>query len=373
MTHRGTTAAGLLVALCIAMIQCEKAGSQNAPAGTVKFKTFICEDKEGIGIEAFRLLAPSDWKQSGGIRWPLNNPILPGVVDFRVSAPQGRDEFQVFPNQSFFWTNNQMLLGTFPIGSKYIGAEVLPPVSAAEALRKIVLPRFRGDVKNLKTLKEEAVPALAEQAKAAAPKDVPCSADAAKIRVEYVRDGAAVEEEIYAVVEGFSFTMPTMTGPITNMNWFVDYIFSFKAEKGKLDEKVKTFLAIVCSFKVNPQWLNKYSQLTEMLIQQQIQQIRHIGEISKIISKTHNEISDGMMKSYEERQRVNDRIAENFSNHIRGVDVYNDPNAGRPVELPSGYNQAWANKSGEYILSDSPSYNPNEGSNVEWTKIERKQ
>ncbi len=40
------------------------------------------------------------------------------------------------------------------------------------------------------------------------------------------------------------------------------------------------------------------------------------------------------------------------------------------VELPSGCGNAWVSRGGEYILTESPSFNPNVGSNVEWTRIE---
>jgi hypothetical protein len=109
-----------------------------------------------------------------------------------------------------------------------------------------------------------------------------------------------------------------------------------------------------------------------MLIQQQIRQIRNIGEISKMISRTSNEIREDQMKSWTARQAVNDRIVDNFCRGIRGVEAYNDPLAGKTVELPSGYTNVWANRSGEYILSESPSYNPNVGSNIEWQRIEKK-
>jgi len=41
------------------------------------------------------------------------------------------------------------------------------------------------------------------------------------------------------------------------------------------------------------------------------------------------------------------------------------------MELPGGYRQAWTNSLGEYILSDDPNYNPNIGSNVNWTEMPR--
>lgn len=43
-----------------------------------------------------------------------------------------------------------------------------------------------------------------------------------------------------------------------------------------------------------------------------------------------------------------------------------------PVELPSGYGNAWTNGLGEYVLSDEPGFDPNRGSDQDWRKIERK-
>ncbi len=95
---------------------------------------------------------------------------------------------------------------------------------------------------------------------------VSISADGAKIRIFYNRNGIPIEEEIYAVVEAFSYSFSTLSGMVTNTNWIVDYIFSFKAERGKLDAQSKIFQTIAFSFKLNPQWFNKYTQVVEYLI-----------------------------------------------------------------------------------------------------------
>jgi hypothetical protein len=41
------------------------------------------------------------------------------------------------------------------------------------------------------------------------------------------------------------------------------------------------------------------------------------------------------------------------------------------VELPSGYNNAWCNNRGEYILVDDPNFNPNESSNLNWVPMKK--
>ncbi len=347
-------------------------GKKPAAIAPVKYTTVICTDKEGIGIEAFRMLVPDGWRFSGGIDWVLDNPGMPARAAFTVAAPAGRACFEVFSNQAFFATDNPMTLSNFPPGSRYFGSEVRAVLEPAAMLKEIVLPRFRSGKSGLRVTGEEHLPELARALGAGKPQaGVQTFADAAKLRIEYSDNGVTMEEEIYGVVEGFSYPLQTMYGRSTNTNWFADYLFSFRAEKGKLSGLAKTFETMARSFRLNPRWFSKHNQVVEYLIARQIQAIKNVGELSRIISRTSDEISAMTMKSYEERQAVNDRIAENFSDYVRGVDRYYNPIEERPVELPAGYERAWTNSLGEYILSESPSYNPNEGSNVEWREIQK--
>jgi hypothetical protein len=341
----------------------------------IRLKTFKCVDKQGIGVEAFRMLIPSEWQFEGGIQWVMDNPAMPAVAAFRVTNPKGTEELEVFPNQMFFWTNNQMLLATFPVGSRYFGSEVRPPAAPTDFLQNVLIPRFRGNVVNLRVVETKQLPDLARQLGAGmqAQPGVSTSADGGNVKIEYQRDGRWMEETIYTVVESFTFPIQTMYGVVANTNWVGDYIFSFKSEKGKLDASSKIFQTMVSSFQLNPQWFSKYSQLTEYLIRNQIQQIQTIGQISRIISQTSDEISDMIMKSYEDRQATYDRISTEFSQMIRGVEEYYDPVDQKPVELPSGYTGAWTNSLGEYILSDDSSFDPNIGSSQNWQRMERKQ
>jgi hypothetical protein len=56
---------------------------------------------------------------------------------------------------------------------------------------------------------------------------------------------------------------------------------------------------------------------------------------------------------------------------MRGVDKYYDPIAQRPVELPSGYTNAWVNGQGEYIVTESVNFNPNVEVGGNWQKLGR--
>jgi hypothetical protein len=107
-----------------------------------------------------------------------------------------------------------------------------------------------------------------------------------------------------------------------------------------------------------------------MLVQNQLKHIRSMGELSRYISQTSGEISDSMMQSYNERQKVYDRIGEKMSQTIRGTAEYYNPAEGTRVELPNGYKHAWVSGNGEYLLTDSPGYNPNTESGKTWQELE---
>jgi hypothetical protein len=374
MSGRKSAAVFLPLILSAALIVCGKSGTPAAQKPAVRFKTFSCVDRSGTGIEAFRMLIPAEWRFEGGVTWRLDNPGMPAVAGFRVSNPAGHEEFEVFPNQPFFWTDNPMLRQMFPPGSRYFGNEVRPPVGPVEALKKIALPRFRGKGQRLKVVREEHLPELAKALGAGVQRQpgISAAADGARIRIEYQRDGLTMEEELYGLVEAYGFPVQSMAGTFTNTMWTVSYLFSFKAERGHLDERAPLFTTMTSSFRLNPQWFSKVNQVVEYLISRQIQHIRNVGELSRILSRTSNEISEQMMQSYEERQKVYDRVSENFSQHIRGVDEYYDPVGERRVELPAGYRQAWTNALGEYIVSESEDFNPNVGSNQNWQKMEKK-
>jgi hypothetical protein len=222
----------VLAVLCLLLPGCKRAEQTREPMQPgaqvqmptvaderelLRFKTFTYVDRDGTGLEAFRFLIPASWKFEGGIRWLLDNPGMPAVAGFRAWNPAAPDELEVFPNQSFFWTDNQMVRQMFPVGSRYFGAEVRPPVGPLEALKRIVLPRFRNKVHELRVVSENQLPQLAAVLGAGKGKaGLNTSANGAKIRIEYLQDKIPLEEEIYGVVESITFPLQSMTGTVRN-------------------------------------------------------------------------------------------------------------------------------------------------------------
>jgi len=341
----------------------------------IRLKTHHVVDSQGIGLEVFSVLIPVDWQTEGGISWPLRNPAQPAEVAFRAFSPRTPDAMEVFPARPCSY--NPANLGLFPVGSLYMGSEVREPMDARQAIKTMVIARNRGGAANLRVTTEADVPelqAIAEQAAAMELRQgVPgaqAEVTAAKVRVEYDLGGQTVEEEFFGTVTAYSFPAG-MFGQRAHI-WTPDNLFSFRAVKGRLDSQARLYETMVKSFHVNLQWLNTYVQVVRALTQQQIQRIHQIGEFSRQLSRQSSEISDMMMQAYENRQAAYDRISTNFSQTIRGVDEWVDPATGARTELPSGYDNAWVNGLGEYVLSESPSYNPNIDSNQNWQRLTRK-
>jgi hypothetical protein len=388
MASRLTSCAIALLALSVPAVSCGRETETNrggsAPAGpaqalqvkrasadAIRFRPHRCIDSEGLGIEAFSVLLPTGWHFEGGVHWRLDNPAFPAYVSCRVSDPGGDVAFEVFPNLPCFWTNNPMVAAMFPPGTRYFGNLVHQPVGAEQALRELVLPAYRSGAGGLEVIAGGAVPELAamvQEMQARSQPEAHIRADAARLRFRYTAGGKALEEEMYAVVQVFAYPL---NANVTNVNWWVDYVFSARAAAGRLDASARELQTVAFSFKINPRWFAGYSEVVQYLIRRQIQQIRTIGEIGRIYAQTGSEIRDYQMRSWEANQAIRDRMSKEWSQGFRGVEEYFDPYAGKAVELPAGYDNAWANNLGEYVVSDSPSYDPNVGSNLTWQQLKR--
>lgn len=353
--------------LTVALAQTQ--ASRSAP-GVVRFRKIGVQDQaEMIGGEAFTFLAPVDWQVDGGIVWRVH-PVMPAAVSMRVHNPKGLEQLECFPTVAFSW-GGYLGPGTmFPQGAIYLGNEVQPPVRDAIAyLKERHLPRTR-DRLHPKVGKAEELPELAKaarQAEAAPPYGGPqLTFTAGRIRIEYELDGKAVEEDLYCVLN--SIALPGGNSTIQ----IADKLYGLRAPRGELDRATRLFQTVINSTRINLLWFNKYAQLVQALTQAQMNRIRAAGELSRYISRTSSEISDMMRQSYEQRQASQDRINKNWSQYMRGVDEYYNPIEQRSVELPSGYQNAWVSGNGEYLVSESATFNPNVELDGNWQKLEPK-
>jgi hypothetical protein len=86
-------------------------------------------------------------------------------------------------------------------------------------------------------------------------------------------------------------------------------------------------------------------------------------------TRASNPAAATIRSAYQNRQATMDRVNQNFSNYIRGVQQYRTPYGGR-VTLPSHYSSTWGTAGGRYVQSHRAGYNPNVGSNLNWYRLQ---
>ena len=368
------TASGLLSTIII-LICCTNAWAatrtkESAANNSQTFVTYKYIDPM-TNLQVFSMLVPKGWKVEGGVTWSAD-PALPAQSSFRFYNPNGSEEVNFFPTRDYFWTDNRMFLTTNPAGTYRFGTLVAKPIGLHEAFIKTIIPGAKRSMSGMTIVKEEKVPELAQLAMGVATQGVNASAEAGKIRITYGEGGRQMEEEFFSAVSQFVINMPaTGTGGGYFINyWYMDYTFSFRDQKGRLDTNTKLYQTMIYSVKFNQKWVAKMVNYKEALAQKYISNIKAIGKIGQMISEAGSQMREDQLQAWEARQEVNDKIARNFSDQILGVERYNDTRAGTEVELPAGYDNAWANDLGEYIVSDSPGYNPNLDSSQHWEQLE---
>ena len=79
--------------------------------------------------------------------------------------------------------------------------------------------------------------------------------------------------------------------------------------------------------------------------------------------------SDDLMSSWEARQQVQDKAAENYDDYIRDQGNYTD-GYGNTYKMSDQYENNYVNNTtGEYVQTNDPNYDPNAGSTTTWSAV----
>jgi hypothetical protein len=358
-----------LIGWAMCMMICIMPAGAYAGKHTVKYKKHVVFDSQGLGIEAFRLLIPEGWNFQGGVNW-LSNSLQLTQIAVKVSSPDNSACFEVFPEMLFFYSPD-------PNANAFYGQtrRVHPPVNAIDYLEQLFLPDFRYNISGLRVTKRNQLPELAQKAMmnyrhqqthnpylAQLTMGASFQFDAASLAMEYQQGNHSIEETICAVVGYTRIGMINNWGPMRQT--------AIRCLKEKKNNMSPILVIISNSFRVNPLWEYKLSQIYYAMTQQQKQMLRSIGELSRYISRTNNQISDGIYQSYKQRDKIYDRVYDNWSDAIRGVDTFKDPINGLEVEVPNIYEKAWTDGN-DYIFTNDRFFDPNQNAGPNWTPLKR--
>lgn len=308
-------------------------------------------------IVARSFLMPADWQVAGGVQWNTNyDPSQPAFFEsFSALSPDGRVGFDLLPSYSWIWFTDPSLRQMMIQSGN--SARLAPPLDATGVVQEYIIPNYRPGATIVSVQpRPDLANALRRQliqlglARLEA-NGCRVTLDFVEARIAYSQNGVRYLES--AVVQLFRTDFPS-----TGMQSFTaSNLFLFKSPEAEWNDHQIIYATAMRSMRQNPAWLKAINQFHKSMAR-----IRQQGAVRRqqIMSQMYEEMRESQQKSWEYRQESIDHVAREFSESIREVETYHDPETGYDVELPQDYEYAFSNGLGDYIITNDPLYNPNQ-------------
>lgn len=361
-----------------------------AEPGYLRLKRVEIVDRHGFEkpMTAMSMLVPTDWSFDGQIHYAqkIGDPADLVRLSFRTASPDGRLAIEMFPGWSWTWADDPMIRQAMQNQNAMTAqlgrarTEVGPPLSARDFLTRVAVPRLRPGAK---VLGVEPIPdvdaGLQEQVKqaqataASAGVQMRLRADHARARLQLPGGKQPGEEWLTAVVFTRATAMPSLNRATGQMGQSAMYqcsaesLFGMRAPPGELEANQKLYRTVLSTVRLDPAWQARVSQVQANMAASNVQSAR---DRSKIIAQSAEDTSRAIREGYENRQHALDRSNERWSDAMRGVQNFHNPTTGENVKLSNEYAHAWVSGNGEYVMSDSPGFNPGQVLQGHWTQLE---
>lgn len=333
-----------------------KPSKQNQPpADVMKFVKHEVVDK-ATNMVASTYLIPEGWTAQDNLYWEYSDATVPIRYKGTFRSGDGRMMIQSYADVRAVWSTGPSGTSGYP-----------PPSGLIAGLREVIKAERKGLA--FQVTEEKLVSNTPPQQSYVQGQPVTSSSQAGLIRIEFLENGQQYEEEFYGQLDVADMRTPSVMGEMRSVIWSGHTLYSCRAPKGKLQDCRKIALTAKSSARLTLPFYNRLSQVIKMLSDQVYAQIYRAGEVSRIISQTNDQMIENIRSSYEQSQKAYDRVHNQFSDYIRGVDRYSDGQS--QIQLPSGYSNAWVNDKGEYVLSNTQGYDPNGQLNGSWKVLQR--
>ena len=313
-------------------------------------------DNEGTGMVVSTYLLPENWKTDYKFYWEYKDPTVPIRYKAMMLNDDGTMAIQTFADIRASWYTGPSGTQGYP-----------PPSDIITAMKELI--KVERKEKNIKYVDQKILTNHPQSFYQQGSQTRELN-QTGVIRIEYDDNGKGYEEEFYGQLDVTDVSSPSVMGNMESVIWGASSLFACKAPRGKLEDCRRIAQTIKSSAKLTLPFYNKLAQVIQLLSNQYYQQIYQAGQLSKIISQTNDQMIANIDASYKQTQQAYDKVNNEFSDYMRGVDRYSD--GGSQVQLPSGYSNAWVNDRGEYILTNTQGYDPGTEYDGNWKPLQKK-
>ena len=331
-------------------------------------------------VEAFSLLFPRGWNVQGGVKWLGLGACRADIVSNVVTAtsPDGAFRYQVMPSRSFQFADDAMMRQAITAGAQAGGCGLNAPFDASQYIQGYAQRDLQATASDIHVdqARMATVRRLDEQQMAVAREfgnQTQQNTTFASARITWPNgDEGFLDVGVTNIINRNPNLMTG--GATTHSTTNVFYCVLMRYPAARRDEGHKLYYTIFSSFRQNPIWAqakqNFLTKVGNIEHDGRMEIIQLMGEQSRAYAQAQSAAQDRQMRDWEKQQASQDGQHKAFIQTIREVETWRDANG--PVELSSGYSQAWSRGDGSYILSNKPAFDP--GSvfqDQRWTEMKR--
>ena len=172
---------------------------------------------------------------------------------------------------------------------------------------------------------------------------------------------------------------------VDEIDWGSDRLYFMAAPAEEEKAATAAFLQFIASLVPDPALWKRRSLLIEQMYQQrfaeaaqlnrqatqmQIQAQQRQRDLARQLQQNSEEISRGIMDSWEKQSASHSRMSENWSQAIRGVDTWQTP-SGRTVEASVSADHVYQNRYGDTIEVSGTALDDELTSRLDWTELKK--
>jgi Cysteine rich repeat len=327
-----------------------------------------------VNMPVLDMLIPSTWDLKSNVGFNTQSGCISDSfsVSWEAKSVDGSMAFQGAPDYSWQYADDPAALrGLTDPSRRQINPQGKPcavkkPMKAEDFIRENMATLFpNGRVVSVEPFAE--LNQMARKQLGLPPDDAgkagDTRTDATRARVEYQKDGKALEEWVVLVVVTRVFRQSR--GALYDCH-AIDFM-ALRAPKGQLDGNDRLFKVLISSIRPEQKWQDYTNKWLAWRYQVEA---KKIAQIDAIWADFQNKVAQTLMDVTANQQRGSLNAAYGTSQNIRGVQTFRDPRTGSTMELSNQYDHAWLNGSNEYIMSDDPNFNPNGQLSGDWNQLQ---
>lgn len=329
-----------------------------------KFVVRTIDDRQ-LGMPYVAIQVPQGWNVTSDMRWQYPDVSNPLTISAQISDPAKPESVLFFPKAACYWLQGAAVRNR--PGSRALGQMNVAPMQPTEAIRQAVLKIYRANVPGLQVVGVRELPGLATMLKMD-----PSQYHGVGLKVSYPENGVTMEEEFYALYYYVPLGYDGPQGHTVELDWGLDFVHSFKAPQGTLDQHRDLFAYVVHSVRVNPAWMARAQQIRKAIgdqfnrnLAQGYASIQAAAQLSRQLSANSDALiasMDSQRAASQQQRSSNDK----FDDYIRGVDTVNDPYTGTSQQTGTYH---WTDGYGNYQNSNDSNFDPNRSSTITWTQM----